>query len=180
MRNPPDDKGAGRVGRRGFLKRGLIGGVLLSAAGGLGLWPSAAGVAPRQALLVLGERHFAILAAIAARTVTAPGADPVAIAHGVDATLARSPREVQDDFLRLLLVFEGALTGLLLDGRIGPFTRLSPEAQDAALEAWRDSRLVLRRTGYIALKKLTIAAYYATPESWAGVKYPGPPPITGG
>jgi hypothetical protein len=158
----------------------LLGGVLLATAGGLGLvvWPSRIVHRARRPLRVLDERQFAILAAVAARMVTAPGADPIEIAHGVDLTLTFGSLEAQKDFQRLLLLLESALAGLAFDGRGRPFTRLSPEAQDAVLAAWRDSRLVVRRSGYQALRKLTEAAHYASPSSWASVGYPGPPQIS--
>jgi hypothetical protein len=74
-------------------------------------------------------------------------------------------------------VLESALAGMIFDGRTKPFTRLSPEAQDAVLAHWRDSRLLVRRTGYQVLRKLTCAAHYAQPTSWASVGYPGPPTL---
>jgi hypothetical protein len=165
------------VTRRGFLVRGLVGGALLGTAG-LALWPTRGGPRSRRALKVLDERRFTVLCAVAARTVTAPNADPVEIAHRVDETLSRATPEAQNDFRQLLLLVENALSGLLLDGRVRPFTRLGPEAQDAVLAAWRDSRLVLRRSGYHSLRKLTQAAYYSYPESWAACGYPGPPTIS--
>lgn len=167
------------MNRRTFLKRGLVGGALLAAGGlGLGLWPTRTDHRPRRALKVLDERRFAVLGAIAARTVRAPGADPVEIAHRVDDTLALGTPEAQRDLLQLLGLFENALAGLAFDGRLQPFTRLQPEAQDAVLVHWRDSRIAVRRSGYQALRKLTLAAHYAGPESWKSVGYPGPPQIS--
>jgi hypothetical protein len=167
------------VDRRAFLQRGLLGGALLAAAGGIGLvsWPPRIGGRPRRSLRVLDERQFAVVCAIAARTVRVPDADPIEIAHGVDQTLTYGAPEAQRDLGKLLLLFENALAGLAFDGRVRPFTHLSPEDQDAVLRAWRDSRITLRRCGYQVLRKLTEKAYYATPASWAGVGYAGPPTI---
>jgi hypothetical protein len=150
---------------------------VLLAGAGLGLWPSARRLRARKPLRVLDERAFSVLAAVAARTVGAPNADAVEIAHRVDATLAFAPAEVGRDVGRLLLLFDNALAGLLFDGRARPFTRLSPEGQDAVLAAWRDSRILVRHFGYTALRKLTQAAHYSMPEAWASVGYPGPPQI---
>ena len=91
--------------------------------------------------------------------------------------MALAPPEARADFGKLLLLFENALAGLVFDGRARPFTRLPPEAQDQVLAHWRDSRLAVRRSGYAALRKLTQAAWYAAPEAWPDVGYPGPPQL---
>ena len=164
--------------RRTFLKTGLAGGALLALGGvGLGLFPSRHLADPTRALLVVPETGFQVLVAVARRTVTEPGADAVAIAHGVDALASHMAREVQGDFVRLLGLFESALAGLLLDGRALPFTRLPADAQDAVLARWRSSSLALRRGGYQALKKLTCLAHYMTPSSWAEIGFPPPTPV---
>jgi hypothetical protein len=167
------------MNRRGLLKIGLWGGAFLAAGStGLLLWPTRRGYSPRGPLRVFDAREFAVLAAVAARTVGAPGVDPVAVAHGVDETVSRLPAESQKELRQLTLLFENALAGLLFDGHFGPFTSLPPAAQDAVLLSWRDSKLAVRRTGYTALRKLTQAAYYANPSCWSQVGYPGPPQIS--
>jgi hypothetical protein len=167
--------------RRSFLKKGLFGGALLALGGGgtLALLPTRAVAAPTRPLAVLGERGFQVLVAIARRVVPVEGADHVAIVHAADDALRLAAPEAQKDLRDLLGLFENALPGALLDRRVMPFTRLDPEAQDRVLEAWRDSRLTLRRGGYHALRKLCVAPYYADPSSWRGVRYPGPPMVAG-
>jgi hypothetical protein len=167
------------MNRRTFIRRGLFGGLLLAVGGSIGLyaWPSDERVRARKPLRALAPRQFAVLAAVAARTVVAPGAHAVTIAERVDAQMALEPVEVRADFGKLLLLFENGLAGLVLDGRARPFTRLPPAAQDDALADWRDSRLAVRRSGYAVLRKLTEAAHYAAPEAWADTGYPGPPQL---
>ena len=166
------------MNRRTFLKRGLAGGAVLLLGGGtLALLPTKEQGAPTHALAVLEPRSFQVLVAIAKRV--APGtADPVSVAEGVDALLRRAPVEVQRDFNKLLGLFENALPGLLFDGRVLPFTRLSPESQDAVLRHWRDSRLALRRTGYHALRRICLAVAYADEKQWPAVGYAPPAPGT--
>jgi hypothetical protein len=168
------------VQRRTFLRRGLLGGAILAlGAGGLAIFPGRHVAAPRRALRVLDERTFQVMAAVAARVVPLPGADAAAIAHAVDDALSRATPESQADLVKLLGLFESALPGLLLDGRALPFTRLDPEGQDRALARWRDSRLVLRRSGYHALRRLCLGAHYAEPAAWPAIHYGGPPDLAG-
>jgi hypothetical protein len=56
-----------------------------------------------------------------------------------------------------------------------PFTQMDPTEQDAQLDAWRNSRLAVRRTGFQAMKRLCSAIYFGSPETYASVGYPGPP-----
>jgi hypothetical protein len=161
--------------RRRVLKLGLAGAALLLLGGsGLALYPSRACGAPTAPLVALDERAFQVLVAVAARIVTAAGADPVAIAQGVDRALSYALAETQSDVRALLGLFENALAGFVFDLRVTPFTRLSPSAQDAALESWRTSRLVVRRTGYQALRKLCLASFYVQEASWSDLGYAPP------
>jgi hypothetical protein len=167
------------VERRVFLKRGLLGGVLLAAGGGLTLGLSSTKMAyvPSRPLKVLDERHFAIVGAIASRTVAVENANLVEVAHGVDDVLSIAVPETQEDVKGLLMLFENALAGFVFDRRLKPFTRLAPEQQDSVLNAWRDSSITIRRGGYHVLRKLTLASYYSSSSTWAAVGYPGPPEI---
>jgi hypothetical protein len=159
-----------------LLKTGLLGGALLFTGGlGLSLWPTRKQHAPVRALEVLDERAFAVLAAITATMI--PSADPIAVAHFVDETFAARPPAMQRDLLRLLALVESGLWGALLDGRPRPFTRLPPEGRVAALEAMRDSRLALRRSGYQVLRRLAVSAHWCQPARWAELGYAGPPEL---
>jgi hypothetical protein len=166
--------------RRSFLKKGLLGGAVLVLGGGaIALQPTRHLASPSGPLRVLDERGFQVMVAIAARVVPVEGADPAAIAQGVDLALSRAVPEAQADLRKVLGLFENALPGLLLDGRARPFTTLDPAAQDRVLEAWRDSRLVLRRGAYHAIRKLCLAAYYGEQAAWRSLRYPGPPMLGG-
>ena len=161
--------------RRSFLKKGLFGALVLAlGGGGLALCPSGHVASPTAPLLVLEPAGFQVLVAVAGRMVVAKGADPVAIAHAVDLALTRTTLEAQADLNKLLGLLENALPGLLLDARVLPFTRLSPEARDRVLDSWRTSRFALRRSGYQALRKLCLASHYLEETSWGGLDYKPP------
>ena len=168
------------MNRRTFVKRGLFGGaLLLLGGGGLSLYPTRHLASPTTPLRVLDDRGFQVIVAVASRVITAPDVDPVLIAERIDASLSRTPPEAQADLAGLVGLFENALPGLLLDGRATPFTRLDGAAQDAVLASWRDSRFVLRRTGYHALRRLCFVAHYGDERAWPSIHYGGPPDVKG-
>jgi hypothetical protein len=166
------------MNRRSFLKRGLLGGALLTvgSAAWLGLRGSTSGPGPTGPLRVIDESIFPILVALAGRAVTAPGRDPVAIAHKVDEILSHGPEAVGLDTNRVLSLLENSLTGLLLRGRAVGFTELDDEGRDLALTRWRDSRIALLRSAYGGLVRVCCIAYYAVEEhgGHALIGYPGP------
>jgi hypothetical protein len=167
--------------RRSFIKRGFFGGAVLAlgGVGGLALRRGADVALPAEGLRVLGKREYAVLEAIARRVVTPqpgfPTPDEVRVAFTCDRVLALADETSQVEVRQLLELFDNALAGFLLGGRITPFTKLSSEAQDEVLREWMTSRLELRRTGYMALRTLVTSAYYGNPATWAAVGYPGPP-----
>ncbi len=162
--------------RRSFLKVGLFGGLLLAVGAGLGLGlrQGDRSVRPTRALNVISEAAFPVLVAVAARVTRGTSASPVEIAQRVDEALRFAPRQSQQDLDRVLLLLENALGGLLLRGQGTPFTLLDEGDQDAALMAWRDSSVGLLRGAYHGLRKLCLAAHYASADCWAEVAYPGP------
>jgi hypothetical protein len=182
---PGPDEHAG-FDRRQFLKRGLFGGALLVLGVALPFVfrTTRRGAAPRGPLRLLSADEYAVLTAVAARIVPGDGADArwpraevLDCAGKIDALMATAHPDVGNDFRRLLRLCESGFVGTLVAGSPRPFTRATPAEQDARLEAWRRSRLALLRSGYQALKRLSHAAYYSSPEIYALVGYPGPPSV---
>jgi hypothetical protein len=169
--------------RRGFLRKGLLGGALLLLGGGgfLLLRRTRRREAPRNPLLVLSENEYAIFAAVAARVVAvdgvSPSTDAVDVAGRADAAMAQWPDPVQMEFRRLLHLFESALTGAVTRTGYETFTASPARRQDERLSAWAGSRVAVFRTGYQAMKRLAVACYYAAPETWPATGYPGPPEL---
>ncbi len=166
--------------RRGVLKKGLFGGLVLALGGGGWLFTRrSAVVALPEGLQVLDAREYAVMWALVQRfapvRVGFPSADELKTAVACDGILAMTDDTSRAEVKQLLLLFENALPNFLFGGRARPFTQLDPVTQDEVLAEWRDSRLVLRRTGYLALRGLALAAYYGNPGVWAAVGYGGPP-----
>jgi hypothetical protein len=104
-----------------------------------------------------------------------PSAAEVDVAGKADAFLAPLDAASAKELKQLLALFDNGLFSLFTLGPPTPFTRQTPAQQDAHLAAWASSRLAVRRTGYQALKRLACAMYYASPEVYPSVGYPGPP-----
>lgn len=169
--------------RRSFLKRGLFGGalLLLGGAGFLATRGTKTIPLPKNGLKVLSEREYAVMAAIAARMVRPrknfPTVEEVSLAEACDLVIARADSGVQKELKQLIGLFENALANAVFDRRFQPFTEMSGEAQDAVLHDWETSALLIRRTGFNALRTIAIAAYYGNPKTWGAVGYAGPPPL---
>jgi hypothetical protein len=173
------------VTRRSFVKRGLLGGALLTIGGVGGLSArSTVMVEPLGPLKALDAKSYSIFSAVAARLVPQgdgfPSARSAKVVESIDETLTLlHPADLQD-LKRLLWLFEGAVFGVLFDMRPTTFTGSRPEAQDRALIAWRDSKISVRRTGYVAVRSLVMSAYFGSEQGYEAVGYPGPPEILPG
>ena len=105
----------------------------------------------------------------------APTPAAVDVAGKADAFLAPLDLGSAKELKQLLALFDNALFSFLTLGPATPFTQQTSAQQDRHLAAWAHSRLAVRRTGYQALKRLACAMYFASPETYASVGYPGPP-----
>jgi hypothetical protein len=169
--------------RRGFLRKGVVGGALLALGGSsfLILRRTLRAAEPRDPLFVLSPDEYAIFAAVAARVVAVDGDAPstadVDVAGRADAAMVPWAPSVQIEFRRLLRLFENALTGAATGTGLETFTASPARLQDARLAAWSGSRVAVLRSGYEAMKRLAGACYYAAPETWPATGYGGPPEL---
>lgn len=169
--------------RRTLLKRGLFGGALL-ATGAL-TWAGGRGVRlgpePRRPLRVLSREEYAIASAIAACLIPPQAGWPstweMECGEKFDGLLLQLHPEIVAELRQLLRLFENGLTGLVTTLRPTPFSQLDPEGQAARLDAWRHSPLSLLGSGYLALTRIFHATYYASPQVYAQIGYPGPPEV---
>jgi hypothetical protein len=167
--------------RRGFLKKGLFGGLVLALGGGGWLVSRRGAQVPvPEGLQVLNAAEYAVMWSLVQRFVPAregfPSPDSLKTALACDTILSMLEDVTRTDVKQLLMLFENALPQFLFGGRTEPFTQLDPAEQEKVLAEWRDSSLALRRTGFHALRGLAMAAYYGNKATWASVGYPGPLP----
>lgn len=157
--------------RREFLKTGLAGGLLLNVAacsrpaenGGRAMVLRAViPVMLTGALPAGGEAREELVT----RTVA-----------GVDRAIAGLSLATQKEIGELFDLLAFPLTRMLAAGIWSPWPNATPEAIGNFLESWRHSRFDLLKSGYAALHDLIFGAWYARPDTWAAIGYPGPPEV---
>jgi len=166
--------------RRGFLKLGVAGALVLAASGAVRARSPYRAADGSGTLQVLREADREVLAAVAAAILagTAASGPGIAAALGsVDRAIAGLPPHLQAEVLQLLALLASWPGRRWIAGVAAPW-REAPVAEVAAfLERWRFSRWALPQQGYHALHDLVLAAWYARPDSWAAIGYPGPPEV---
>ncbi len=169
----PPPPPAHRLRRRDFLKLSAL---ALLGYGAAKAVPTLLSDEPDVALVplhYLSNRQARVVAAAAAAIVGPAGRQAIEAgawdpAHDVDAMLMRMTAEQRRLLGVSLHLFEHATWGLTR------FSRLSPEAQAAHAEAWRTSRIGLRRSIWGFLHAATASSFSSTPAGWAVMGYPGP------
>ena len=180
-RRRPSSSRFPRLSRRQILKAGLGGVALLVLGGGVAALrpPSVAGGTP---LGFLGTEDQKVMRAVARAILneTTAAADPGLLQQVVvdmDKAIRRLPPAVQGEIRELLGLMEFAPTRIFLFGLWSGWDSASTQAVDGALTGLRNSDFQLKRSIYLALHDMTLAAWYGNPRSWASIGYPGPPVI---
>lgn len=157
--------------RREFLKTGLAGGMLLNIAGCTR--PSADG--GRTMVLT------AVIPVMLAGALPTDGAaQPDLIGRtlaGVERAIAGLAPATQKEIGELFDLLAFPLTRVLAAGIRSPWPQATPQAIGNFLESWRHSRFDLLKSGYAALHDLIFGAWYARPDTWGAIGYPGPPKV---
>jgi hypothetical protein len=164
--------------RRKFLKFGIGGGLLLAAAGaarGERRYVPASGADP-LAVLDAGDR--VVLTAIVPALLE--GAGPVegnldAVVGSIDRAVTGLPPHLQAEVKQLFALLGSWPGRRLLAGVRAPWGEASRAEIAAFLERWRFSGWRLQQQAYQALHELVFAAWYARPDTWPAIGYPGPP-----
>src|SRR5262247_3002791 len=126
---------------------------------------------------MLSSSHRAVLEAVARRVVPhaydGAGADVDVVAR-IQARLAKAPIDRVRDLELALTILGSRAAALLLSGMGAPFPRLSTERQDTLLRRWSTSPLTAARAIYQGVRRLVLAVYYTSPESFEETGYLGP------
>ena len=126
---------------------------------------------------MLSPSHRVVLDAVARRVVPHAydgSSAPVDVVARIEARLETAPRERVRDLELALTLLGSRAAALLLSGMTAPFPRLSAERQDALLRRWSTSPVTAARAVYQGVRRLVLAVYYTSPESFAETGYLGP------
>jgi hypothetical protein len=172
--------------RRTFLKAGVLGALALAAGGAVyrkmqGPPPLAPAILDTSARAVVAALVPAMLgpmlpAAHAGAGVGAGVERSAAITRtvdGVQQAIATLPLTTQKEVQDLFGLLSMAPTRRLLAG-VPAWPEASVEEVAAFLQSWRTHRLGMLRGAYAALHDLVLGAWYAQPDAWAAIGYPGP------
>ena len=160
------------ITRRQFLKTGLAGGVLLNVAACTRPSENGGRTAILSALIPV------VLAG--ALPAQASAAEPLIVRTigGIEQTIVGLSLPAQKEIGELFDLLAFAPTRILAAGLWSPWPEATPEALAAFLESWRHSRFDLLKSGYAALHDIIFGAWYAHPDSWEAIGYPGPPEVS--
>jgi hypothetical protein len=169
------------VSRRQFIKAGFLGGALLAAAAWYGvnsrLQAEAGETLRADAQAILTALIPVMLADALPEGPERPAAILATVGRVGDAVRGLGPtsqKEVGELFALLAL----PPARFLLAGVHRSWPEATPDELSAFLQNWRFSRFALLRSGYAALHDLIFGAWYASPESWPAIDYPGPPEVS--
>lgn len=163
--------------RRRFLKLGLLTSIALAAAGA-----AVTVVKPGLVDSHLAAASRAIFAAVARAVLDGslpfdPAQRDAALsAHldRLDNAIVAFPPATRAELSHLLTLLDTSVGRMALTGLAVPWQEANVTQLQQSLQAMRVSKLVLRQQVYQALRDLTNAAYYAAPETWQAMGYPGP------
>ena len=163
--------------RRSFLKLGIGSAVVLVIAGG-----AVALIQPGlvQGKLSAGARNVFAGAARALLDGSLP-TDPTAQQAAINALLNRIddltlglPPHTQSELSQLLSLLDSTAGRVALVGLGSDWASASVAQISTALQGLRESRMALREQTYSALHDIVGGSYFAGPENWALMGYPGP------
>jgi len=168
------------IGRRRFLRQTLLGSAALFVAPFIPAKILRVQTARNSAarLLFFTQEEYALFSAAAARlTGFPPGApeskETIDAALRADRFLSTEDPEIQEQIHLLLTIFNSSITAFFFNFEFSRFTSMDVQAQDRYLGGWMTSSLAFRRTGFQALKRLSMSMVYTDERSFGEIGYHG-------
>jgi hypothetical protein len=166
--------------RRKFLKETLFGVALLSASKLLPsqtLLASELSQVPKN-LTFFSTREYLIFEAAAERIIGPPSpgqpsVQEIGVASRADQFLAGADPEVQDQLHQLFTVFNAPFFTFLFDFRFSSFLNMSAPDKDSYILDWMTSKFGFRRSGFQALKRVSLSMFYTESRTWKEIGYEG-------
>jgi hypothetical protein len=159
------------IDRRTFLKTGFAGTLLLACVGHV-----AAASDDEEASMLTAISAALLVGMLSGQPAARTEALSSTVA-GVRQAVAGLPPHLQSEIADLFSLLRFSLTRRFLAGVSAPWAEAREEDVAAFLESWRHSRFSLLQTAYGALHDLVLGAWYARPEHWAAIGYPGTPEV---
>jgi hypothetical protein len=167
-------------GRRRFLRQTFFGAAALFIAPALPSRVHHAQIAPVTAgqLQFFSKEEYLVVSAAAARLTGHPPGEQgsgqsVDAALRADAFLGTEDPEIQEQIHLLLTIFNSAIASFIFSFQFSGFLSMDPAGQDRYLEGWMTSSLSFRRTGFQALKRLSMSMHYTDARSWEEIGFHG-------
>jgi hypothetical protein len=171
--------------RRQFIKAGVLGGLTLSVLGGGYAWlkRNEAGSAPasifdRSAQAIISALAPAFLAGALPDDMQQRQAALDGILQDVGTAIAGLSAAQQKELGELFALLSFAPARWLVAGVRSPWAGARLDEAEGFLRHWRNSRFALLQSAYAALHDLILGSWYARPDSWAMIAYPGPPRLS--
>lgn len=168
----------GGMQRRTWLKLGLGSAIAFALAGGLmstmGPGLTAAGGLSDGGRDVLKAISRGVLDGALPVDAQTREAELHAQLERLERYVAGLPPAVRAELSQLLGILASPAGRVTFAGLDRDWARASETEVQAALESMRQSRLLLRRQAYQALRDLAVAGYYSQPVAWELMGYPGP------
>ena len=168
--------------RRGLLKAGLLGTMVLIAGGTVAtLSFSNRKPASERGFRFLRKQDLVFLSALA--PVILKDNYPGSMGAEAEARLLKALDDLmetlgefsQNQLLQLFDLMSVGPARFVAGGPMSSWPDASSEQIDSFLISWRDSMFSLKRMGYVSLCKLITVSWYSQPENYSQAGYPGPP-----
>lgn len=161
------------ITRRNFIKGSIIANVFLWSSGFLiqGCKKKSTGE-----FKFLSDTESSTLNQFAQRVLPPGGDIPLSaedarVVRKIDEALSIEDKDIQKQFSAALFIFEFAP---LLSLKFSRFSNLSEDDQIQVMKDWSESRWLIKRTIFNAMKDICMFMFYTTPDVWKFMGYDGP------